>query len=200
MLLCRDFLHLNPSRFATTPAKDEWITHIRELLPEDIADLFADKKDTSVHGLYESLGPAQTPELRLGIAIEQQAARAGQGGGMRLVCCLDDSAIGREREDFEAIWNGFVRLYNLFQFLPLAFCVTQEGLQQHAYDNLRVKDKSPEAVAVREAARGAWTEVRAVTDMAVHEFLIDSHSQGGQFQKQDTSWQTTQEKSLLLRN
>lgn len=108
------FLHLNPSRFATAQAKDEWITHIRELLPEDLADFVVDKKDTSIHGWYEPSGPAQTPELRLGLAIEQQATRAGQGGEMRLACCLNDSTTGQEREDFETVWNGFLRLYNLF--------------------------------------------------------------------------------------
>lgn len=164
-------LHLNPPRFATAQAKDEWIIRIRELLPEDIADLFADKKGTSLYGLYEPTGPTQAPELRLGIAIEQQAARAGQGGGMRIACYLDDSVTAREREDFEAVWNGFVRLYNLFQFLPLAFCVTQEGLQKRAYDSLHIKEKVTGEVKVREATFDVWAEVRAVTDTALHDLL-----------------------------
>ena len=113
----------------------------------------------------------QTPELRLGVAIEQQAVRSGDGEGMRLACCLEDSVTAREREDFEAVWNGFVRLYNLFQFLPFAFCVTQEGLQQHTYDSLRIKEKVTGEVTVREAPFDTWAEVRAVTDTALHEFL-----------------------------
>jgi DEAD/DEAH box helicase domain-containing protein len=85
---------------------------------------------------------------------------------MRLACCLDDSATAREREDFEAVWNGFVRLYNLWQFLPYAFCMTQEGLQKHVYDSLHIKEQVP-----GEVKGDAWAEVRAVTDRAWHELL-----------------------------
>ncbi|MBI3302345.1 MAG: DEAD/DEAH box helicase [Deltaproteobacteria bacterium] len=164
-------IQLNPPRFATTQAKDEWLTRIREILPEDIAVLFEDQKESSLYGLYEPPGEAQSFDLRIGIAIAQNAVHAGDGGGLRLACCLYDSTKARQSEEFEVVWNGFVRLYNLFQFLPLAFCVTQEGLQKRAYDSLRIKEKVTGATKVREAKFDTWAEVRTVTGTALHDLL-----------------------------
>ena len=38
--------------------------------------------------------------------------------------------------DFKQAWNGFLRLYNLLQFLPDALFVTAQGMQDHAYQAL----------------------------------------------------------------
>lgn len=49
--------------------------------------------------------------------------------------------------------------------------MTQEGLQKHTYDRLRIKDRVAATTAVKEATVDAWVEVRAVTDVALHAFL-----------------------------
>jgi DEAD/DEAH box helicase domain-containing protein len=164
-------IQLNPPRFATSQAKEEWAARIRTMLPEDITEIFEEKKDSSLYGLCELPEQTEAPELRLGVAIEQSAVRSGDAAGMRVACCLYDASPSREREDFEATWNGFVRLYNLFQFLPSVFFVTQEGLTGHAYDSLRLHETAAPARRVMETTHDAWAEVRAVTDAVLHELL-----------------------------
>jgi DEAD/DEAH box helicase domain-containing protein len=52
------------------------------------------------------------------------------------VCLLRDLGNVSTEADFKKAWNGFLRLYNLMQFLPESLFVTAQGLQDNAYQSL----------------------------------------------------------------
>ncbi|MBN1859584.1 DEAD/DEAH box helicase [Candidatus Bipolaricaulota bacterium] len=49
---------------------------------------------------------------------------------------FDDADIATATEEFKCSWNGFLRLYNFIQFLPLSRFVTTSGIAQNLYDGL----------------------------------------------------------------
>ncbi|MBN1996996.1 hypothetical protein JW935_05545, partial [candidate division KSB1 bacterium] len=63
-------------------------------------------------------------------------------------CCrfFDDDDIV-DQLDFKKAWNGFLRLFNIYQFVPNALFVTSKGLADHEYDhsiyNWIEKEKKP---------------------------------------------------------
>lgn len=70
-------------------------------------------------------------------------------------CSLNDDQEAKEKEEFQAYWNGFLRLYNLFQFVPYSFFVTTGGIDGNAYTGLRfyVEDEAdtgiPDLINIR---------------------------------------------------
>lgn len=55
------------------------------------------------------------------------------------ICILEDRELELEGQNFEPRWNGFLRAFNLFQFLSGVFFVTREGLKTHEYDHLALE-------------------------------------------------------------
>lgn len=85
---------------------------------------------------------------------------------MAIACVLNDNL--REESDFESIWNGYLRLYNLLQFLPQALFVTDKGMSTGVFS--KIKPKKPEKGAPGEE-KSAWDEVRELTDPSIHPLL-----------------------------
>ena len=52
---------------------------------------------------------------------------------------LHDDDSSRTREDFQIRWNGVLRLFNLLQFLPLAWWTTRRGTEANLYHQLPPK-------------------------------------------------------------
>lgn len=52
-----------------------------------------------------------------------------------MVAILDDIEEHRD-EDFEKHWNGFLNVYNLFQFNPVSLFMTKKGIQSRMYDSI----------------------------------------------------------------
>jgi DEAD/DEAH box helicase domain-containing protein len=117
-------------------------------------------------------GEGTSVPLRLFISVEQEAIRAKNVDAMRLACCLLDEEQDRGEEEFEGRWNGYLRLYNLFQFLPYAFFVTRQGVAANLYEGIRFgKEPATGPSEEQEVPRDAWEELREQTDDALHGLL-----------------------------
>ena len=113
--------------------------------------------------------------------IEQQAViPPGQPYGVRVGCCLHDSEEERNRTSFQGAWNGFLRLYNFFQFLPCAYFVSSDGVEKQAYQGLTLLEKpiaDVEQATIQD--HGAdWLQLKEVTDESVHPLLDVLEKQG----------------------
>jgi DEAD/DEAH box helicase domain-containing protein len=87
---------------------------------------------------------------------------------------LNDHGEAREQPGFKAVWNGFLRLYNMYQFLHRAFFVTARGNVTRAYDTITLFDPSKTADAAADtAALDEWDEVKELTDVQYHGLLND---------------------------
>ncbi len=80
-----------------------------------------------------------------------------------LIAVLEDGEETWEGEDFEPSWNGFIRAYNLMQFLPGTRFVSVRGVNEHLYENLSdkmsVMDETPMGAQEAEPS-SAWSEAR----------------------------------------
>ena len=97
----------------------------------------------------------------------------GEPLGVRIGCCFNDDEEWKNKPDFQPCWNGFLRLYNYYQFLPYSFFVTSEVIKAKAYDGIKLFDESVSGLGVpdKEPAEGRWDEVKELTDEQLHGLL-----------------------------
>jgi DEAD/DEAH box helicase domain-containing protein len=84
--------------------------------------------------------------------------------------CLYGLLTAKSHEDNVQLQQFVV---NLFQFLPLAFFVTKEGLKKKAYDGIKLFDEmipSGDGPSV-EPEQESWHEIREITDKTLHGLL-----------------------------
>ncbi|MDM8549544.1 DEAD/DEAH box helicase [Desulfobacterales bacterium HSG2] len=158
-------LLLDKQRFSTPSAKKEWSDKARKHLPEEIAEILDDVSGPCFYGLSES-GDAES-FVRIFAAIESAAIQSGRISEMRLACSLSDLPEKREMQEFEPAWNGWLRLYNLFQFLPSAFFSTHGEKTGGEYDGIP-DNRQTEPAGDR---FDEWEEVRELTDPELHDLL-----------------------------
>jgi DEAD/DEAH box helicase domain-containing protein len=121
---------------------ETWTNAARENLPDPLADRLAEQaEDTPLRGLEER--PAQlsddpvtvwgvtTPE-----AVQSLQNGINQAGGSTIVGLHLATDNGQQADRFEASWNGFLRLYNLLQFVPECYPVSSEAEAFKGYDEL----------------------------------------------------------------
>ena len=99
-------------------------------------------------------------------AISRRALDAVQVVGM-----LHDVGDIDTAADFKRAWNGFLRLYNLLQFLPECLCVTAQGVQDNAYQVLEFVHASAQSASPGDEAGAAWSAYAALVDAELLEAL-----------------------------
>jgi DEAD/DEAH box helicase domain-containing protein len=104
----------------------EWVTALRP--PPDEAGLV--KGELADAALEENTGIQQLTW------VTKEAVRQRKLEAVQLVCCLRDVGDICTTPEFKNVWNGFLRLYNLMQFLPECLFVTAQGLQDNVYQAL----------------------------------------------------------------
>lgn len=162
-------LHADQQLSASPDQQETWVEKLEDCVPGPMAEQLRPDGTSHLYGLYE---PVSSSPLRLFMSISQEAVQAGATDAIRLACCLFDAPQHRATEDFEAVWNGFLRLYNLFQFVPRAFFVTSEGQKEDLYSALDVESVSgPLLTSAVSGDQAAWEEVLDLTDPEVHDLL-----------------------------
>jgi DEAD/DEAH box helicase domain-containing protein len=73
--------------------------------------------------------------------------------------------------DFKRAWNGFLRLYNLLQFLPESLCVTAQGVQDNAYQALEFVRASPITASLGDEGCAVLSAYAALVDAEILEAL-----------------------------
>jgi len=164
-------INLDARRFATPEAVEEWSKKLAEIVPVEMLDVMQDVECPCLYGLTESEEEGSGASLSLFAEVEQAAVRSRELAGMRLAGFFDDQPEYRTREGFESIWNGYLRLYNLFQLLPHAFFITQEGLSAGAYEGLRLREAVFPGEEAEEVETDVWSDVRDVTNPNLHGLL-----------------------------
>ncbi len=172
-------LHLDPVKFADHDAVNVWMAAIDTLLPEDMAEKMQgtdgpDGQNTCFYGSYASSDQDQQPSLSQYVVVEQKALTPPVNpSGVRVGCLFNDDEAAQKQPDFQRAWNGFLRLYNYYQFLPYSYCVTSSGIHANAYDGIRLFDDlaSEAGVSDQRPARDAWDALKELTDVQIHVLL-----------------------------
>lgn len=159
---------LDVQRFTAAPAVAEWHDKLGVTLPDEMKDIIEGVRGPCLYGLIEHQDETTEPLLKLFVVIEQEAVSENEVTGIRVASYLLDGPGNREKNKFDAIWNGYLRLYNFLQFLPYAFFVTRHGVENGNYNNLRFR----EATTFKEDRQeNAWAEVFEVTEVEIHNLL-----------------------------
>jgi DEAD/DEAH box helicase domain-containing protein len=146
-------------------------------LPENIGSFMAKNSATCVRGRWQS--DKSQGAVDLWLVVEPACINDGKARGMRLALSLPDSDEQRGAEGFESIWNGFIRLFNLFQFLPFGFCVTTEGQEKRAYEKLEIKSAKEPTPEQPKTGVAKWLEeVLELADESLHSLLTDLAQEG----------------------
>jgi len=152
--------------------EDKWLQTARERLPEDLTHVLdeAASREDALIGIQDRGPDMGDDPVTIWAAATQNGAQAvGADLEMALrsviiALHLDDQT-GEAKDDFEAAWNGLLRLYNLFQFLPEVYPVTADSEAFTAYCELigsapRASDSRLDEDETREMAQEeAWAEV-----------------------------------------
>lgn len=165
-------LHLDHQRFSAEAEQAAWREALNEAVPEEIAERVEDVRPPCFYGLYESEGDRGF--LKWFAAIEKDALKKGKTDGLRTAWCLMDGPADREKPEFEAAWNGFLRCGNLFQFLPESHFSTADAKAA----GISFETGQTEAPSSETETSGEWRDVLELTDARFHG-LINRLARGG---------------------
>jgi hypothetical protein len=84
-------------------------------------------------GIFERKLVDDSPIFVLCTTASKDAAMKGDPEGIECIARFYDEQVTAAKTGFKAAWIGFLRAYNIFQFLPHSFFVTSRGLEANAY-------------------------------------------------------------------
>jgi len=131
----------------------EWEASLEALLPASGADEAAVIGRPRLLGRHVFKANDSGPPVTLMVAIAAAALQAPDPNGAFLACVLDDDFAGSTPAEAERLWNGFLRLHNLFQFSRYANFATRRQIETGAFF------AAPSAAAPPVAEVSGWEEV-----------------------------------------
>lgn len=87
-------------------------------------------------GIFERKLSDQSAMFLLATLAPKESAMKGDPEEIECIARFFDEEAIAARPGFKATWIGFLRAYNIFQFLPRAFFVTTRGLEANEYATL----------------------------------------------------------------
>ncbi len=167
---------LDARRFSGPEAIRKWLT----LLEEEASPGFCSGMEESMRdcllGLYGDEREGVPGLIRVFASVEKDSMAGPRAEGMRLFCRLRDEVSERQEPGFEAAWNGLLRAFNLFQFLPGAVVASSMGLRRGIYDPLPFFRWEAPAAAADSALDGEWEELTRLVEADLHGLLEEMAS------------------------
>ena len=130
--------------------------------------------ESCLYGNYDPGSQGGDTFLKQFVVVEKKAVTPpGEPFGVSVGCFFDDEKTKKDKPGFQSGWNGFLRLYNFYQFLPYAFFVTSEGNKAKAYDTIKLFEKPDAGITgIKDvAAVDIWDAVKEMTDDRFHGLL-----------------------------
>lgn len=156
----QEVLECRESFFTATDCKD-----VKTLITKD-------SSGKSLAGVYAEYIDDASSRLKMLINIGTDDYRTARYSAMQVVCRIFDEAEQTAQPSFRPLWNGFIRTYNLFQFIPGAAFIASSGVAEGAYSFLSEKGTgkatwtSPDVPSTDELAI-----LKQVTEQSVHPLL-----------------------------
>ena len=189
----------DPETMGASDLADRFGTSVKAALPEGATDLFSlddgpldgpahDAPVFAGRGAWRATDPDAPsgasahalPDLFL--AVPPSALKRFDPDAMWAAIHLRDDDLGRSREDFQTAWNDVLRLFNLLQFLPLAWWTTSRGTEDNLYHELATRsqpwlDDIPGQPDDPETA-DAWTDALRFADEELRADLLRLRERG----------------------
>lgn len=178
--------------YLSAPAPSAWrasaAIQLLMLLGRDMADADALKRQAALllgedHPLEDALVQGlENESVMLGTSLSGEdvqnclvsvlafttaaAVRSQRFEDVGAICRFEDAGQGG-KDGYREAWNGFLRLQNLFQFLPRTVFVTAQGLAEGEYDVLEFAGQE------KALGRGAAGEGEDPTQLAAYADILD---------------------------
>ena len=152
-----------------------WLEKLKLVAPDNFYGELSGMIEQVFFGGCEK-GPVQIFAL-----IGRDFLKRGDLRGMRVLCFLDDGKTALEDAGFERSWINYLRLFNIFQFLPGAVFVSRQGLNAYMYadmEDLFSDEKTGTENVSAEVDDSKWDECLELADPAARGVLNDLRSRG----------------------
>lgn len=114
--------------------------------------------------------PDGAPLVWLYASGRKEQVQKSDLGKVNLTARLFDDPEFLLRKEFHPAWNGFLRLYNLYQFLPGSFFITSQGLFNNEYAGLAPEEAALEKDTLIQNHRNL-AGLKEITAPGVHPLL-----------------------------
>ncbi len=118
---------------------EAWRSELADVAPLSLVDFMCEESRGALFGQFsmgEDTGENKGSPLKVFAIASQGGLNSKQLPAIRVLAWLDDREETRESAEFQKAWNGFLRLFNLLQFLPNVFFVTETGKAELDYGAL----------------------------------------------------------------
>ena len=162
---------LDAKGFSTPESVSKWIGKVNTTFPEKVAEGMEASGGDGLYGLFEVDDSESKPLLKMFSRTDKAAVNQGDADQMRLACCLFNNVENREDKAFEAFWNGYLRLYNLYQFLPGAMFTTSDDFESEIYGKGSSEKRKDRSEDLSQSDEEVWKELRDLADPVLGDFL-----------------------------
>ena len=128
----------------------------------------SDQEGGCLSGLYQK-SCDDSPLIKLVARMDKEDYAKNRLHRMSIICRFFDDDELADKPYFKAAWNGFIRMYNIYQFIPDAIFITSKGISAGHYLWLMTEAGKEEEKTPDDSA--AWSELRKVTDTYIHPLL-----------------------------
>ncbi len=160
-----------------------WLEDLGRRLPDNVMGVFEGIGRDSLYGHIPPQEGASNEVVNLHCVFGKKALNPPDGNGGCAVCQIDDTDERIETQGFEAAWIGFLRLMNVFQFLPKGYFLSRKGLEKGLYGFLTDSFDTAQRAALPDSGedleRGmeglqtsqGWREALEMTEPMLHSLL-----------------------------
>ena len=165
-------LHIEPSKLSGEKAVREICETLKKDAPWQQISCTLEHDPTGPYcfGIYDKPYEDQKPMLRMFVCIGKEDLRNRKFKAMDIVCRFHDDDDIALNPNFKSAWNGFLRAFNLYQFVPQALFVTSKGIADGEFLGIFATEPEGEPAAKNAVAPELET-IKSVTDQSLHPFL-----------------------------
>ncbi|MBF0227362.1 MAG: DEAD/DEAH box helicase [Desulfobacterales bacterium] len=170
LMFVMSLMYIDAQKFGDIQAINKWMNDISVFFPNTISDKIKEfslenVQNTSLLGYFEKKHE-DNDMLKQYIILEKNAVSSGNPLGVKIGCWLNDDESVKKNSGFQSYWNGFLRLYNFYQFMPYSYFVSSEGNKLRAYDGIKILESYS-----YEQSEGVWSSLKDVVDENLHGLL-----------------------------
>jgi DEAD/DEAH box helicase domain-containing protein len=164
-------MQLDFSGYSTPESVNQWFDDLDNSVPDGFVQSVKQLEGNCLYGFNRVPASVSDQLVKSFMVIGRDAVNEKDADKMRFICSLVNYTEQREKKKFESHWNGFLRLLNLFQFLPHCLFSTAEGFDENAFQSEEVELEPEISVSAFENAEDGWREALFLCDVVFHDLL-----------------------------
>ncbi|MEB3290116.1 MAG: Zn-binding domain-containing protein, partial [Leptolyngbya sp.] len=172
--LVRTYAHINP----TLRPDQGWGDEVRSLLGPTLADLAQVDAPQRRFGQFQWHSIDGVPLVKSYLSLDPTRHGQKDPQSVFTLTWLDDRDRHTENPSVRKAWQGVLRQFNLFQFLPFSYVITDSSIATVRPELESLRPASPPSPSAQPALGAPWQQMMALTDPAVHP-LLESMAQCG---------------------